>query len=163
MDINLKETLDKVIDLLGTPNDYEKYICLRFEPIPKETFQFHYTNNIMSVFDDVQIHSPKSIYKGVLISVNNEKIYFDKHESGPEIIFYSVVAGLIIDGLIKLINNFIKKVQNEHKHITKFKIIKKYQIGEEEKAEEIVEIDLPLTDKSSNELKKKIEQAIIPK
>lgn len=162
MDNNLQKSINRAIKLLGTPPDYENYIALKIKPIQGECCCFHCWPKTWSIINEyIAPFGPLEDEGDVLISKSNEKYVLECHESGPEIILYGVISGLIVESVVGLITTFLKNLQNENrKRPGSLKIMRRRQIKGQIEEEEIIEVDLPLSKDTIKKLNDNVRKAI---
>jgi len=165
MNTNLKKSLDRAIDLLDTPTDYENYISIKIKPVHGGCCCFHCWPETWAVINEyIYPCGPLEDEGDVLIDRNNEKFILECHESGPEIIVFlglGTASLVLVKSVIDLITTLIKNLQNEHrKKPAKLKIIRRYLIKGEDEEEEIMEIDLPLSDDITKKLNDNIRKIL---
>ncbi|NQE54449.1 hypothetical protein C5S29_12730 [ANME-1 cluster archaeon GoMg3.2] len=164
MNVNLKKSLDRAIDLLGTPTDYENYISIKIKPVRGGCCCFHCWPKTWAILNEyISPCGPLEDEGDVLIDKNNEKFVLECHESGPEIIAYlglGTASIALVTSIINLIITLAKANQNEHhRNPAKLKITRRWQIKGQAEEEEIMEIDFPLSD-NTKKLKDNIRKAI---
>ena len=161
----LKKSFDRAIDLLDTPPEYENYISIKIKPTHRGCCCFHCWPKTWDVINEYIFPcGPLEDEGDVLINKNNEKFVLECHESGPEIIVYlgfCTASIVLIKSIIDLITTFLKTLQNGHqKHPGQLKIIKRYQIKGQVEEEEIIEIELPLSDDITKKLNDNIRNVL---
>jgi len=162
---NLKKSIDRAIDLIGTPNDYEKYISIKIKPAQGGCCCFHcWPETWTTINRHIYPYGPLKDEGDVLIGKNNERFVLECHESGPEIIVYlslGTASILLVKSVIDLITTLLKALQNEHhRHSANFKITKRYQIKDRVEEEEIMELEFPLDKDIIKKLNGKIRSAL---
>ncbi len=98
----------------------------------------------------------------VIVGNSDSRIVLECHESGPEIIVYlgfATASVALATSVINLITTIIKTRQDNHKkHSGTIKLTKKIIRDGEPTEEHIMEVDLPLTERTQKELNNKIEK-----
>ena len=152
---NLQLNLDRAIQLLKTPANYEDYLSIKIKPLDGECCCFDHWRQTWALFYDF-IHPYKSLENGiaVLIEKDHEKYVLEHHESGPEFIAY-LTFGTAIVGLITTLLKF-RQLENRHFSL-KFKLTTRFWINEQNKEKDSIDIDLSLSDDA---IKKDIENYI---
>jgi hypothetical protein len=162
---NLQKSIDRAIKLMGTPSDYENYIVIKIKPVQGGCCCFHCWPKTWSIINEyIAPYGPLEDEGDVLISKNNEKYVLECHESGPEIILYGVISGLIVESVVELIMTFLKNLQNEdRKRPGSLKIMRHRKIEGQMQEEEIMEVYLPLSKavikKLNDSIRKSIEKS----
>lgn len=169
MNDNLQKSVDRAIGLMGTPPGYEDYIVIKIKPVQGGCCCFHCWPKTWSAINEyIAPFGPLEDEGDVLIVRNNEKYVLECHESGPEIILYGVISGvisgLIVESVVGLITTFLKNLQNEdRKRPGSLKIIRHRQIKGQIEEDEIMQVDLPLSKdvvkKLNDNIKKTIEKS----
>jgi hypothetical protein len=157
---NVKISIDRAMNLLKTPNNYEKYISIKIKP--KQELScccFHcwpYTwkaiNSMISQYGIIEDEGD------VLIGEGEDRFILECHESGPEIIVYvpiGIAALTLITNIINLIINIIKNRQKE-KSSSRFIITKRIIRNSKIIEENIIEVDFPFNDDNIKLLNDKI-------
>jgi len=149
MNSNLQKSIDRAMTLMGTPPDYENYISIKINPsqggccCPDHCWPETYAaiNKYIAPFGRLKERGD------VLIEQDKERYVLECHESGPEIIFYGVISGLlasVIAGLVKVIWNALPNEKKQYKTL-KITIRRQNKRGEV-KEEKIIEIGPNLPD-----------------
>jgi hypothetical protein len=148
MNNNLAKSLSRAVALLETPADYEKYTLIKIRPTNGGCCCFHCWPKTWFSFNDyIAPNKPIKDEGDVLIRKNNEKLVVECHESGPEIIFYGAVSGILSGLIVELIKLFIENLYKEGKGVRSVTLMRYRKI--QEKTEDIVEIELPVFDKNA--------------
>lgn len=161
MNSNFKNSLERAINLLGTPNDYENYLSIKIQPIQGGCCCFHCWPNTWSTVNKyISPIGPLKDEGDVLIGDKNDKFVLECHESGPEIIVYiGLVAASIglVKSIIEIINTLLNARSNEPKgQPLKLKLTKRHFIYNKSLEENIMDIELPLSRDSKKLLNDKI-------
>ncbi len=145
---NFKKSVDRAIALMGTPSDYAAYIAIKIKPSQGGCCCFHcWPKTWAAINKHIADFGPIEDEGDALIGRNDDKFTLECHESGPEIILYTAISGLIVESIVGLVSIFLKNLQNEdHKRPSSLKIVKRRQIKGKIKEVEIMEIDFPLSD-----------------
>lgn len=163
MSDNLQNSIDRAIKLMGTPTDYENYISIKIKPGQGGCccLRHCWPRTWSAINEYIVPFGPIEEESDVLIGKNNDKYVLECHESGPEIILYGVISGLIAEAVVGLIKVFLMNLQNEeHKHPGSLKIIKRRHIKCQIEEEEIMEVNLPLTEDVIKKLNFNIKKVI---
>ncbi|VVB96325.1 Uncharacterised protein [uncultured archaeon] len=165
MSLNLKRSIDRAIDLMNTSADYEDYISIKIKPAEGGCCCFHcWPETWITVNKYIYPCGPIKDEGDVLIDKNNVKFVLECHESGPEIIVYlglGTASIVLAKSVIDLITTLLKTRQNEVRNRSgKFKIIRRSQIKGQVEEEEIMELDLPLSEDIIKKLNDNIQNAI---
>ena len=158
MNNNLKRSIDRAIGLMNTPADYESYISIKIKPVDGECCCLNHWQRTWTIVNDyIYPSGPVKNEGAVLIEKNKVRFVLECHESGPEVILYlgiGTASIVLVKSIIDLITTLLKTRQNEyHSRSGRFKIIKHFQTKGQVEEEEIVEIDLPLSENIIKKLK----------
>ena len=163
MDYNFKTSIDRAIKLLGTPSDYENYITIKIKPAQGGCCcSSHCWPKTYAIINEyINPFGPIKDGGDALIGIKNEQYVLECHESGPEIVLYGIVSGVISNLVVELIKTFLKNLQNEdRKRPGSLKIMRRRQIKGRIQEEEIIEVDLPLSKNVIKKLNDNIKKAI---
>jgi len=161
MDI-LESSLDRAIHLLKTPANHEDYVSIKIKPVQRGCCCFHCWPETWSRINKyITPCGPLRDEGDVLIEKNNEKFVLECHESGPEIIVYlgvGVASLTLVKSIVDLIATMLKTLQTEPKKSSgRIKITKRRLIKGQVETEELLEIELPLSDEAVKIMNEKIE------
>ena len=99
-----------------------------------------------------------------LIEKNGNVFVIESHESGPEILvsLALVTASVTLaKSVIDLISTIIKELSNEHrKQVPRIKILKRQIIKGKIEEENLIELDIPISQDMQKQLEEKIEQVL---
>ena len=85
----------------------------------------------------------KSNEKDILLDGDGSRYVLQIHESGPEIILYSTISGLLVVSVAGLVKCIITAFKSSRKHhVSKLKLTKRRFVDNTLHEEEILEIDL---------------------
>jgi hypothetical protein len=148
METKLKSSIDRAISLLGSEQDYGKYVCLKIAPETGGCCCFHcWPNTWQEVNQAIRPFGPIKDEGDVLIDTEDGRFVLECHESGPEIVVYlgAATAGvLLIKSIVELITTILKSNSEEQRRrLGKLVITKRTFIGFRLQEERIIEIDLP--------------------
>jgi hypothetical protein len=165
MNNNLKRSIDRAIGLMNTPADYENYISIKIKPAVGECCCLNHWQRTWTIVNDyIYPYGPVKNEGAVLIEKNKVRFVLECHESGPEVILYlgiGTASIVLVKSVIDLITTLLKTRQNEyHNRSGRFKIIKHFQTKGLVEEEEIVEIDLPLSEDIIKKLNDTIRNSI---
>ena len=161
MDI-LESSLNRAIHLLKTPENYENYISIKIKPVSGGCCCFHCWPKTWSRINTyIAPNGPLRDEGDVLIERNNEKFVLECHESGPEIILYlgvGIASLNLVKSVVDLITTMLKTLQTEQKVASgKIKISKRCLIKGQVETEDLLEIELPLSEDVVKTMNEKIE------
>jgi len=164
MDI-LESNLNRAIHLLKTPENYEDYISIKIKPVHGGCCCFHCWSKTWSRINMyIAPCGPLRDEGAVLIEKNYEKFVLECHESGPEIIVYlgvGVATLTLVKSIVDLITTMLKTLQTEPtKASGKLKITKRCLIKGHVETEDLLEIELPLSDEVIKIMNEKIEMIL---
>ncbi len=164
MDI-LESSLNRAIHLLKTPENYEDYISIKIKPVSGGCCCFHCWPKTWSRINTyIAPNGPLRDEGDVLIERNNEKFVLECHENGPEIILYlgvGVATLTLVKSIVELITTMLKILQNEPKTASgRIKITKRRLIKGHVETEDLLEIELPLSDDGEIKINEKIERIL---
>ncbi len=168
MNINLKRNIDRAINLMDAPADYEDYLSIKIKPVPRSCCCFHcWPETWNDINKYIVPFGPLEDEGDVLIDKENEKFVLECHESGPEIILYLALGTAsitLVRSIIELITTLVKALEKERRKTPgKLEIIKRRQIRGEIEEEEIMKVDFPLSDDTIERLNENIRNAIKPR
>lgn len=162
---NLESSLDRAIHLLKTPANHEDYISIKIKPIQGGCCCFHCwprTWSIINIY--ITPCGPLRDEGDVLIENDDEKFVLECHESGPEIIVYlsiGVVSLTLVKSVVELITTILKTLQTEPKMASgRIKISKRCLIKGQVEIEDLLEIELPLSDEVVKTMNEKIKMIL---
>lgn len=155
MNSNLRNSIDRAINLMHTPSKYEKYISIKISPIPRQCCCFRcWPNTWAQINKYISPRGPIEDEGDILIGKNNNMFVLECHESGPEIIIFlglNLASNIIAKYITDLIGAFIKFLGGKHRQErapTKLRFTKRRQIKGVIEEEEILEVDLNSIDSS---------------
>ena len=160
------KSIDRAMKLMGTPSDYENYIVIKIKPAWGGCCCFHCWPKTWSVINKyITPFGPLEDEGDVLINRGKEKYVLECHESGPEIILYAIVSGvisgLIVQSIVGLVTTFLRNLQNEDRNRPgSLKILRRRQIKGQTEEEEVIEVDLPLSEDVTKQLEDNIRKCI---
>jgi len=146
---------------MGTPKNYEDYISIKITPVPRNCCCFHCWPETWHVVNrHICPCGPLEDEGDALIHADGEKYVLQCHESGPEIIIYFGLATasiLLLKSVVELIVTLLKALQGEERRKPdRIKIAKRLQIRGKVEVEELIEVDLPVSD----DVQKKIDDVL---
>lgn len=164
MDI-LESSLDRAIHLLKTPANHKDYISIKIKPVQGGCCCFHCWPKTWSRINKyITPCGPLRDEGDVLIERNNEKFVLECHESGPEIIVYlgvGVASLTLVKSIVDLIATMLKTLQTESKNASgRIKITKRRLIKGHVETEELLEIELPLSEDVIKTMNEKMEMIL---
>ncbi|MDO8663028.1 MAG: hypothetical protein Q7K98_07420 [Candidatus Omnitrophota bacterium] len=163
--MNLKNSIDRAITLIHTPADYEEYVVIKVNPVGESCCCFHHWPQTWKIVNEY-IHpcGPLQDEGDVLINTNKGEFVLECHESGPEIVIYLAKATVdLIKSIVDLIITLLKARElekNNRSGLLKYKITRNYQIKDKSIEEEVIELELPLSDSVIKELNEHIQVTI---
>ena len=168
MNTNLKRSIDRAIDLMSTPADYEDYISIKIKPTEGGCCCLNHWSKTWDNFNEyIYPSGPVKNEGAVIIDKNKTRFVLECHESGPEIIVYlgfGTASIVLVKSVIDLIIAILKARQNGyHNNSGKFKIIRRRLIKGEVDEEEIMELDLPLSEDNIKKLNEIVKENISQK
>ncbi|OPY37142.1 MAG: hypothetical protein A4E35_01606 [Methanoregula sp. PtaU1.Bin051] len=153
----LESSLNRAIRLLKTPTNYEDYISIKIKPVQGGCCCFHcWPKTWARINEYIRPCGHLRDEGDVLIERNDEQFVLECHESGPEIISHLGLGIAAVDLIITL----LKFLQEDRKAPIKLKLTKRRLIKGQLEEENIMEIDLPLSDAIVERLNKNIERAL---
>lgn len=160
----LHNSIDRAINLLATPKQYDKYISIKLSP-PSGCCCSHCWPKTWQIINQAIAPCGPVEHEGdALIEKDGDRFVLESHESGPEIILYLalVTASLTVTkSVIDLVNTIIKGLSKEkRKQPARLKITKRQIIKGKIEEENIMEIDIPISEGMEKQLEEKINQAI---
>jgi len=148
---NLQLNLDRAIQLLNTPANYEDYLSIKIKPVNDECCCYDHWRETWNHFNEyIYPSGPLENEGAILIERENERYVLECHESGPEIIAY-LQFGTAVVGLITTLLKF-RQLENRHFSL-KFILTIRHLIKNKIDEEKSIEIDLSISDEA---IKKKI-------
>lgn len=156
-------SIDRAIDLMSTPADYENYVSIKIKPAEGGCCCLnHWSKTWDTINEYIYPSGPVKNEGDVIIDKNKTRLVLECHETGPEIIVYlgfGTASIVLVKSVIDLIITILKARQNEyHNHSGKFKIIRRRQIKGEIDEEEIMELDLPLSEDNIKKLNEVVKE-----
>lgn len=160
MDNGFENSIKRAIALLKTPEEYQKYIVLKFTLVP---FSCHHLRHWPEMWENINEYirpnEPIQDEGNALVERNGNAFVFESHESGPEIVAYVISANAwvklaksIVDLAVVIIKCFSRKNRKLSTHI---KMSKRMFVNG--RPEEIsIEIDIPISKEAENKLEQKI-------
>jgi hypothetical protein len=161
----LESSLNRAIRLLKTPANYDDYISIKLKPVPSGCCCFHCWSKTWSRINQyIAPNGPLRDEGDVLIVKNSEKFVLECHESGPEIIVYlgvGVASITLVKSIVDLIATMLKTQKTEPKTASgRIKISKRRVIKGQIETEDLLEIELPLSDEVVKIMNEKIEMML---
>lgn len=153
----MKKSIDRAISLLGTPENYDDYESIKIRPDKGGCCCFHcWPETWAAINERISPFGPLQDEGDVLIEKNNEKFVLECHESGPEIIYYLTLALKPLQ-LAKSVFEFIVILlkcigRDKRKTVGSVKIIRRRMIKGKTNEEQIIEINLPLSEAVAKKL-----------
>ncbi|OPX63139.1 MULTISPECIES: hypothetical protein [unclassified Methanoregula] len=149
---NLELNLNRAIQLLRTPQNYEEYVSIKIKPVDGGCCCYNHWHETWTQFNEfISQYQPVKKEGATLIERDGEKYVLESHESGPEIIAY-LYFGTAVVGLITALLKF-RQLESRNRSL-KFKLTKRYLIKGEVEEDNSIEVDLSLSDEA---ITKKIE------
>ena len=147
----MEKSIDRAISLLGTPSGYEKYESIKIQPVKGGCCCFHCWPGTWKAFNEhILPFGPLEDEGDVLIKKGDEKFVLECHESGPEIVYYiglGTASILLIKSVIELIVALLKYLEKDKaKTLGSLKIIRRRIIKGKANEEQVIEINLPLSE-----------------
>lgn len=144
----MKASIDRAISLLGTEQNYGKYVCLKIAPEAGGCCCFHcWPQTWQEVNRTIVPFGPIEDEGDVLIKTEEGSFVLECHESGPEIIIYvgAVTAGvLFVKAIVELVTTILKSMADEpRRKLGNFIITKRTFKGSRLHEERIIEINMP--------------------
>jgi len=147
------KSIERANKLLGLPtNNHETYLLLKVSFVPRRCHCLDHC--FPETWKRINEYiAPQKLIGGegnALIVKNGEKFVFESHESGPEIIAYlafATASAALLKSIIDLAITIIKGFSSENNRQARI-IISKKQVIKGKQQEEVVEIDLPLSEKA---------------
>jgi hypothetical protein len=163
----LVSSLERAINILHTPPNYEDYVCIKIAPEKSGCCCFHcwpYTWSTVNRYL-LQLHEKQLEDEGeVVIGNEGDRFVLECHESGPEVVLYIglATASLVFTkSVVDLITTLIKALQKEDRRRPGKVILTARQIKDGNHTEEqIMQIELPLDESVQKELNERIEELI---
>lgn len=161
MNNKIFESLTRASNLLGVPVDNKNYTLIKIKPTHTSCCCFHcWPKTWIAINEYISPCGPIRDEGDVLVSNNNERFVIECHESGPEIILYGVVSGVLSNLIAKLIILFLKNIYQENKNPGLLKLTKQRYIKGQVEEMKIMEIILPLSDEITDKLNSNIKKAL---
>ncbi len=162
---NFNRSVNRAINLMHTPSDYDNYIVFKIKPLLGGCCCFHcYPELWKKINSFIEPFGPIEDEGDVLIGNDNNKFVLECHESGPEIITYIDVAGdlfTIITPIVGLIAFFIKRLQKEPgKQLTGIRVTKRIFENGNVIEEKIIEVKSALSDEIIKVIESGIRESI---
>lgn len=155
----MKRSIDRAISLLKTPADYNKYASIKIRPSVPGCCCFHcWPKTWVAINEHISPCGPLQDEGDVLIKSDDEKYVLECHESGPEIVYYiglGTASVLLVKSVLELIAALLKYLEKDKgKTIGSIKIIRRRIINNKTNEEQIIEINLPLSETTLKNLNK---------
>jgi hypothetical protein len=165
MDISLQKSIDRAVSLLKTPKEYEKYISIKFSPPSGCCCSHCWPETWQEINHAIAPYGPVGHEGDALIGKNENKFVLESHESGPEIIVYLAVikaSATLAKSVIDLATTIIKSLPDKknRKQPPRIKILKRQIIKGKIEEENLIELDIPISEDIEKQLEKKIKQVL---
>lgn len=148
---------------MNTPTDYSRFESIKIKPAKGGCCCFHcWPETWASINEYILPAGPLEDEGDVLVKKNNEEFVLECHESGPEIVYYlglGTASVLLLKSVIELIVALLKSIEKDKgKAVGSIKIIRRRMIKGETDEEQIMEINLPLSESTTKKLIAKLRE-----
>ncbi len=163
MDI-MERSIGRAQKLLHSKGNIENYISFKIVPVNGGCCCFHcWPNTWDAINRDISSYGHLEDEGDVALGDGNEKFVLECHESGPEIIVQIAIASAsLVTNITNLILNIIKYRQKE-RSVAQFKLTSRKYKNSKIIDETILEIEYPISSKSTNILSQKIKDILSTK
>ena len=158
------ESIRRASVVLGTPLVPEDYVILKVMPVGGGCCCLHCwpeTWRAVNLFISPAGPVPHEGY--ALVGRGTGRYVLEGHESGPEVVVYlgAVVALLgLAKGVAELVTTIMKAATEERSHSARMRIVRRVAIKGEFEEEEIVEVDLPLSEDAAGAMENAIRRSL---
>ena len=158
----MERSINRAIKLLGTPQEYDMYLSIKLSPPSGCCCSDCWSETWRAVYSFISPFGPVRHEGDALIGDGDDKYVLESHESGPEIIAYIALATAstaLAKSIIDLITTFVKSLSKEHrKQPPRIKISKRQLIKGNVEEETIMEVDIPVSKETQNQIEKRIKK-----
>ena len=153
----MEKSIGRAISLLGTAVDYSKFESIKIKPSKGGCCCFHcWPRTWVAINEYISPFGPLQDEGDVLIEKNNERFVLECHESGPEIVYYlglGTASVLLVKSVVELIVALLNYLEKDKgKSMGSIKLIRRRVIKGKTNEEQIMEINLPLSESTTKEL-----------
>lgn len=153
----MEKSIGRAISLLGTAADYSKFESIKIKPSKGGCCCFHcWPRTWIAINEYISPFGPLQDEGDVLIEKNNERFVLECHESGPEIVYYlglGTASVLLVKSVVELIVALLNYLEKDKgKSMGSIKLIRRRVIKGKTNEEQIMEINLPLSEATTKEL-----------
>ena len=164
MEDKLLKSIDRAIALLKTPKEYEKYISIKLSPPFGCCCSHCWPETWQKINKTIAPCGPIEHGGDALIEKNGNIFVLESHESGPEILVYLALATAsvtLVKSVIDLVSTIVKGLSGEYiKQPLRIKISKSQIIKGKIEEENLIEIDIPISEGIEKYIEEKLKQAI---
>jgi hypothetical protein len=162
MGVQMERSIDHAIKLLGTPQEYDKYLSIKLSPPSGCCCSHCWPETWRAVNSHISPYGPVDHEGDAAIGDGDDKYVLESHESGPEIIAYIALATAsttLAKSIIDLITTFVKSLSKEHrKQPPRIRISKRQLIKGDIEEETLMEVDIPISKESQKQIEDRIKK-----
>lgn len=150
---------------MHTARDYERYISIKISPtgVPCSCSDC-WPGTWAAINQHINPSGPVPHEGDALVIRGDDRFVLESHESGPELLLYlgtATASILLVKSVIDLITTIIKASQSETRsRPSSIRITKRRLVHEETEMEEILEVELPVSQEVTKKLSDRVTKVI---